>query len=208
VIVSLEKPGTPSELVHFGIKGMKWGIRKERVSSGQGTVTKKPLLTDKQKATAKKVAIGVGVLTVAAGTAYVAYKLHQNGNLPISSLRKSTKSEATVKKIVEETDLIHLSRGKTKSLQFFKQGGTPNYFSVWENALGKHAHSSERSIFDRQPNGSIAARFLDPLKRFDQSGRPILHEVIIPKSMTEGINNHEDVVKKIWPLLKDTYSHE
>jgi hypothetical protein len=28
--VSLEKPGTPAELVHAGIKGMKWGIRKKR----------------------------------------------------------------------------------------------------------------------------------------------------------------------------------
>jgi hypothetical protein len=28
--VSIEKPGTPEELVHAGIKGMKWGIRKKR----------------------------------------------------------------------------------------------------------------------------------------------------------------------------------
>lgn len=25
---SIEKPGTPEELVHFGVKGMKWGQRK------------------------------------------------------------------------------------------------------------------------------------------------------------------------------------
>lgn len=28
--VSVEKPGTPKELVHFGIKGQKWGVRKQR----------------------------------------------------------------------------------------------------------------------------------------------------------------------------------
>lgn len=27
-MISIEKPGTPSELVHFGTKGMKWGVRK------------------------------------------------------------------------------------------------------------------------------------------------------------------------------------
>jgi hypothetical protein len=29
VIASIEKPGTPAELVHFGVKGMKWGVRKK-----------------------------------------------------------------------------------------------------------------------------------------------------------------------------------
>lgn len=27
--VSVEKPGTPAELVHYGVKGMKWGVRKK-----------------------------------------------------------------------------------------------------------------------------------------------------------------------------------
>ena len=27
-MIDTEKPGTPSELVHFGTKGMKWGVRK------------------------------------------------------------------------------------------------------------------------------------------------------------------------------------
>lgn len=30
MIISIEKPGTPAELVHAGIKGMKWGVRKKR----------------------------------------------------------------------------------------------------------------------------------------------------------------------------------
>lgn len=34
--VALEKPGTPDELVHFGTKGMKWGVRKERASNLEG----------------------------------------------------------------------------------------------------------------------------------------------------------------------------
>ena len=36
MIMPLEKPGTPEELVHFGTKGMKWGIRKERAQSLTG----------------------------------------------------------------------------------------------------------------------------------------------------------------------------
>jgi hypothetical protein len=35
-VISTEKPGTPAELVHFGVKGMKWGVRRDReVSPGR-----------------------------------------------------------------------------------------------------------------------------------------------------------------------------
>lgn len=33
MIVSIEKPGTPEELVHYGKKGMKWGVRKAYAQS-------------------------------------------------------------------------------------------------------------------------------------------------------------------------------
>lgn len=33
-MIPIEKPGTPQELVHYGVKGMKWGVRKKRDSSG------------------------------------------------------------------------------------------------------------------------------------------------------------------------------
>jgi hypothetical protein len=29
-MISTEKPGTPEELLHFGVKGMKWGVRRSR----------------------------------------------------------------------------------------------------------------------------------------------------------------------------------
>lgn len=31
--VSVEKPGSPEELIHFGKKGMKWGVRKSYLDS-------------------------------------------------------------------------------------------------------------------------------------------------------------------------------
>lgn len=32
-MISLEKPGTPSELVHHGVKGQRWGVRNRKFSS-------------------------------------------------------------------------------------------------------------------------------------------------------------------------------
>lgn len=33
--MSFDKPASPEELLHYGIKGMKWGVRKERDANGE-----------------------------------------------------------------------------------------------------------------------------------------------------------------------------
>ena len=45
--VSLEKPGFPQELVHFGVKGMKWGVRKQDDTSDRKTA--KPISARREK---------------------------------------------------------------------------------------------------------------------------------------------------------------
>lgn len=35
-MIDTTKPGTPEELVHYGVKGMKWGVRKKRDGGGGG----------------------------------------------------------------------------------------------------------------------------------------------------------------------------
>lgn len=39
-MLPIEKPGTPEELVHFGVKGMRWGVRKSETSSNTGSNAK------------------------------------------------------------------------------------------------------------------------------------------------------------------------
>jgi hypothetical protein len=209
MLVSVEKPGSPAEVLeHVGVKGMHWGVRKQRTSTSRPkTAAELAAQHEHRKQVAKKVAIGVGVLAVVAGTAYVGYRLHKSGKLPLSSIKPKTNSKAApeVKKIVEQTDIIHLSRGKHKGLHFLKQGGTPDHFNIWEKALGEDAHSSSKDIFKKLPDGSVASRFADPGNRSDFSGRKILHEVMVPKHMAAGIENNDDVKRKIWPLVKDAY---
>ena len=208
-MISVEKPGSPAEVLeHIGVKGMHWGVRKERTSTSKPK-TSAELATqhEHRKQVAKKVAIGVGALAVVAGTAYVGYKLHQNGKLPLSFAKKETPKTAVpeVKKIIEQTDVIHVARGKHNGLRFLNQGGTPSHFTIWEKALGEYAHSSNDDIFKKLPDGSVASRFVDPGKRYDISGRPIAHEIIVPKHMAAGIESNDDVRSKIWPLVKGAY---
>jgi len=78
MMVSLEKPGSPQELVHHGIKGMKWGVRRSVNTSGQTTSTSK-----KPMSTKKKVAIGVGIaVVVVTGAIVTGLLLKKYGKLP------------------------------------------------------------------------------------------------------------------------------
>lgn len=82
-------------LRHFGVKGMKWGVRKKEESSGKKS--KKKGLTTKQKT-----AIKVGVAVAATGlAAYGGYKLYKSGKLDglINSAKSSFDPETGFKKI-------------------------------------------------------------------------------------------------------------
>jgi hypothetical protein len=99
----IEKPGTPEELVHYGVKGMKWGVRKSSSSSGKA---------GKSMSTRKKVAIGAGTVALVAGSAFVAYKLNQAGSLPVSPL--SNRHPSDVKRLLEENGNVKLSSREWK----------------------------------------------------------------------------------------------
>lgn len=60
-------------LAHFGVKGMKWGVRKQRPSGGAGPSKKRKGLSRKQKAAI------AGILGTAAA-AGAGYYLHKSGN--------------------------------------------------------------------------------------------------------------------------------
>ena len=56
-----------NELYHYGVKGMKWGVRHDPERSSNGR-------SHKGMSTAKKVAIGIGVAAAVGGLAYVGIK--------------------------------------------------------------------------------------------------------------------------------------
>lgn len=90
-MISVEKPGSPEELVHFGVKGQKWGVRKQRTESGRQPVSKK------RKAAyilgGVGVTVGTGALipaaapvTIAAGAAFAVIMIRRAGNARMSEL--------------------------------------------------------------------------------------------------------------------------
>lgn len=81
--VSTETMSPQDALKHFGVKGMKWGVRNSD-SSGGGEA-KAPLSTK------KKVLVGAGVATAVIGTAAAAYVLRSKGSVSTTQVKTSSK---------------------------------------------------------------------------------------------------------------------
>lgn len=199
-------------MAHFGVKGMKWGVRK-RQDASSGTPSSKVFgeTSEGSSRDYKKAVIiagsVLGVAAIAVGGAYLAKK----SGVSISDLRKSTNPEALAngQKMAkafakEPTGLVFASRGKEHGTTFLQFGGLPDPLGEYDRAgfnFGEVPTGTMRRYGDRKEK--IAVNFLDPEGRLDAATRPIFHEVILPEGLAAGITNFDEAVSKVWPMLKD-----
>lgn len=197
-------------LEHHGVKGMRWGVRKQRESGDPSDSSSKTTSNHKKLKTAGLIIGGVAaVALIAAGAYYVS----KNGGLPISSLKTTDISkgkeafEGLAKHAAEEpTSPVLATRGKYIGNGFLMKGGLSDPIHEYDKAgfnnglvnVGTHRRYGEAAE-------KVAVSFLDPKGRTDHAGRIIGHEVIIPAQHAEGINTFEDASNKAWSLIKDTF---
>lgn len=98
-ILGQEKPQLDELVIHYGVKGMRWGVRKDRVNSTVDKAKNKaPRLSDRQKKVVKrasKTALAVGVVA----TTYI---LGKNSGMKTSDAKAAAR-------IKEGTEFIHKS---------------------------------------------------------------------------------------------------
>lgn len=188
-------------LQHFGVKGMQWGVRKTTDSKVDSEEPKKTM--SKQKKMAIVLGSAVVAASIAAGGLYVKKRL--NGS--VKNLPKPTK---TVKKFTdslanEPMHIVHSSRGRNRGYTFLRDGGVKDPEGLF---AGLGSAESGPGFFKRfgKDNENVVARFLDPEGRKDFSGRPIGHDVILPRSMAKDVHNADDVAKVAWPHIKDLFA--
>lgn len=79
----MSKKSRDEALAHFGVKGMRWGVRNE--SSTTSNTSKNRISTK------KKVAISLGVL--ATGAAITAVVLNKKGDLPVRDISRNSEGK-------------------------------------------------------------------------------------------------------------------
>lgn len=98
-----------NELYHHGVKGMRWGVRKQRPMKGQRRVAN--TTSDRGKRIAKKVAIGAAIVGGTILASYGAYKLH---NKAVTNLSKKYQERGSklIKTALEERRLAAFDRNE------------------------------------------------------------------------------------------------
>ena len=192
------------ELIHYGVLGMKWGVRKDRKNSG----TRKSMSPETKKKLVIGLSTAAALAVVAAGAVYVAKKK----GITISSLRASKKTVSSGKTVTEKllkepTDIMVAARGKNVGYRFVKSGGLDDALPEYTKAFGASERTSVGGLFKRYGENSekIAARFINPDGLKDAAGRVIPVDVIVPKHMASGINNMDDILAKVWPTIKKEF---
>lgn len=122
------------ELYHYGVKGMKWGVRHDPERSGNGR-------SRKGLSTAKKVAIGVGVAAAVAGMTYAGIKTGKAKQIANGAVRLAR-------------------RGKSKSLsgyQLRKMGISTFEPSRVEINRGTQASAARQAYYQRHGKSFVSS---------------------------------------------------
>lgn len=196
---------TEDFLSHYGIRGMKWGVRKQSQSSD---VEKDKSSTGFNLSNPKvrNAAIAAGAVTAIVAGAFIAR--HYNVKMKDMSLSKVAKGAKEAERIIDPAkDIIYMSKpykgsGHRSTFRFISTGQTKDYFTIFDKA---GLNEDGAGTFKKLTNGDVAVVWKDLLGRKDDATRPILHSVFIPADKAAGLNSFDDFIEKFAPKVEQVY---
>lgn len=147
-------------LYHYGVKGMKWGVRKAQPSNSTGSKKRKPL------STGQKVAIGAAVTAGILATAYGTYTLSKAYGREISRVKDRAKRVAKGIATASETEQ------RIFGAKAFDQA---KYDSAYKEMIAKRT----KDVF-KMPVSKLVTPELDKQKRLIQSTAESVRKRINP----------------------------
>ena len=158
---------------HHGVKGMRWGVRKERSSSRDSDIIEEPGMSRRKKIGLAVLGGAGALLVIGAGAAYMS----KHGDTPMSEATPPKASEKLATAMTREpTGVIHASRGKHGGYGMFEKGGLDDALGEFERAFGTSGQGGDEGFHRYGDNDEkVAVVFKDPNGRKDRAGRPIRH---------------------------------
>lgn len=185
-------------LEHYGVKGMKWGKRKDR-SEGESR------FSPEQKAKLKRAAVIAGTAAVVGALAIGSVYVAQNYGSKVPAKVDTKAAEDFVKAKIQEqqTGVLHATRGRNKGFSFYDKGGLTEPLREYTSVFGENSEGGD--LFKRvgENNEKVGIRFMDPEGRKDRAGRVIPHEVILPAPLAKDVKTLDEAIAKVWPMIKD-----
>lgn len=120
----------PGFLMHYGVKGMKWGVRHDPERTGSSSGRKK-------MSTAKKVAIGVAVAAAVGGASYYAIKTHKYNKA----------AHVAVKRILNRDSTQNWVRNTANNMWGFDGSYRSNPYSLRPGRYSRGKHRGGNSTF-------------------------------------------------------------
>jgi hypothetical protein len=117
------------ELYHYGVKGMKWGVRKEYVPKGRKKASGDQT-TEKNRGLSRGAKIAIGAATAAAiiGGSYYLYKtgkfdkLAEIGKSAVDSQFGGASTKVNISKLGKDVSAVHANTGMIRSINATNSG--------------------------------------------------------------------------------------
>ena len=137
--------------MHYGVRGMKWGVRHEPERSSTSSGRKK-------MSTAKKMAIGMAIAASVGGVSYYAIKTHRYNKAAYAAVQKVIKTGARVNRPDD-----------------FKALNLPGKAEITRQRTGRYAHSytkqiNKHKVYDYNKGDMVPAKLTGHSERLTKYG--------------------------------------